>query len=151
MKYIVLLLFIIFVSTVVLADSANEKVVMKRYSAIPSNTINWGSGGLPQKLEFKFDNASIWLRQNGDMGLEAEVKHGWLMCGTYEIAARFGVGQPACTNVSWISQPSYVSSHKQCNNAWMVHSGYASVPAISDDFENVSCAQLVIKCTGKCQ
>lgn len=139
------------VSTTVVAQSDKKDEVIKRYSAIPDKSVNWGTGGLPEKLAFKFDNANAWLRENGDFGLEAEVKHGWLMCGTYEVAVRFGIGIPACTNVSWISQPSYVRSHKQCNNSWMVHSGNGSVPTISDDFENINCAQLIIKCTGKCK
>jgi len=147
----IVLLALFFVTGAALASSDKKNEVIKRYSAIPNKPVNWGGGGLPEKLEFQFDNASAWLRQNGDFGLEAEVKHGWLLCGTYEVAVRFGIGKPACTNVSWVSEPNYMRSHKQCNNSWMVHSGQGSEPVVSDNFDNINCAQLVIKCTGKCK
>ncbi|WP_455219030.1 hypothetical protein [Kaarinaea lacus] len=88
----------LFTTTVVLA--ADDKTVVKKYTALARKSIDFGTGGLPQKLDFRFDNATAWLRQNGDFGIEAEIKHAWLLCGDYQVGIRFGIGSPACTNVS---------------------------------------------------
>ena len=129
---------------------AEQKTVIKKYSAVARKSIDFANGGLPQKLDFRFDSTTAWLRQNGEFGLEAEIKHNGLLCGDYEVGISFGIGSPACANVSWITEPYYVSRKKQCNNAWMVHSGSGTVGNITDDFNQISCAQLLIKCTGKC-
>ncbi|WP_455219822.1 hypothetical protein, partial [Kaarinaea lacus] len=104
------------------AAAEEQKTVIKKYSAVARKSIDFGSGGLPQKLDFRFDSATAWLRENGEFGLEAEIKHNGLLCGDYEVGIRFGIGVPQCTNVSWISEPYYISRKKQCNNAWMIHS-----------------------------
>lgn len=131
--------------------SAEKKTVVKKYSAVARKSMDFGGGGLPQKLEFKFDNATAWLKENGEFSLEAEIKHSGLLCGDYEVAIHFGIGSPACANVSWIGEPYYISNKKQCNNAWMVHSGTGVVADVTDEFAQISCAQLLIKCTGKCE
>ena len=133
------------------ALAAEEKAVVKKYSALARKSIDFGTGGLPQRLDFRFDNATAWLRQNGDFGIEAEIKHAWLLCGDYQVGIRFGIGSPACTNVSWVTDPHYVTNRKQCNNAWMVHSGAGTEVDIAGDFAQITCAQMLIKCTGKCK
>jgi hypothetical protein len=110
-----------------------------------------GSRNLPKKVEFRFDGANAWLRENGDFGVDAEVKHRWLLCGTYEVGVRFGIGAPACANVSWIGETHYVSRRKQCNNAWMAHAGNGNDIDAANAFPEITCAQLLIKCTGKCK
>jgi hypothetical protein len=130
---------------------ADKKTVIKKYSAVARKSIDFSGGGeLPQKFDFRFDNATAWLRENGEFGLEAEIKHNGLLCGDYEVGISFGIGSPACSNVSWITEPYYISSKKQCNNAWMIHAGGGVVADVTDDFAQISCAQLLIKCTGKC-
>ena len=130
---------------------ADTDSVVKKYTAVARKTIDFGAGAEPPKLEFRFDGATALLRENGTFQLEAEIKHGWLLCGTYEVGINFGIGSPACTNVSWIGEPRYVSSRKQCNHAWMVHSGSDAAPEVVGDFAEITCAQLSIKCTGKCR
>jgi len=131
----------------VIADDAVEK----KYTAIARKSVDFGAGAEPQKFEFKFDHASAWLRQNGAFKLDAEVKHEWLLCGDYEVGVRFGIGQPGCTNVSWLSTTQFVSKRKQCNHAWMVHQGSGTDSALVGDMEEITCGQLVIRCTGKCK
>jgi len=133
-----------------LTANAEEKSVIKKYSAVARKSIDFGNGSMPQKLEFRFDTTTAWLRENGEFGLEAEIKHNGLLCGDYEVGIRFGIGAPQCTNVSWITDPYYISRKKQCNNAWMIHAGNGAVSISVDDFRQVTCAQLIIKCTGKC-
>lgn len=148
LMYLMLCGMCFFITTTVQADSGP---VVKKYSAIARKSIDFGVGAKTQKLEFKFDGASAWLRQDGNFQLEAEIKHGSLLCGTYEVGLRFGTGSPACTNVSWLGKPHYVTKRKQCNNAWMVHSGSGTEREAASDFSQITCAQLLIKCTGKCK
>ncbi len=138
-------------STFAEKKTAEKKTVVKKYSAVARKSMDIVDGGLPQKLDFKFDNAVAWLKENGEFNVEAEIKHSGLLCGDYEVGIHFGIGGPACANVSWIGEPYYISHKKQCNNAWMVHSGSGVVAEIKDDFAQISCAQLLIKCTGKCE
>ena len=141
------LIFLTTISAQLYADEAVEK----KYSAVARKSVDFGVGAEPQKTEFKFDSASAWLRENGTFHVEAEIKHGSLLCGTYEVGVRFGIGQPACTNVSWLSSTQFVSQRKQCNHAWMAHQGSGTDTELVGDVDLVTCAQLVIRCTGKCK
>lgn len=134
-------------SSVVMA----KDVVEKKYSAVARKSVDFGVGASPQKINFKFDSGSAWLRENGTFQVEAEIKHDSLLCGTYEVGIRFGIGSPACSNVSWISKTRFVSKRKQCNHAWMVHQGTDADTSVVDDMDIITCAQLVVKCTGKCK
>lgn len=136
-----------FFSTALLADDTVEK----KYSAVARKSVDFGVGAQPQKTEFKFDSASAWLRENGTFKVEAEIKHGSLLCGTYEVGVRFGIGKPACSNVSWLSETRFVTKRKQCNHAWMAHQGTGTDPELVGDVDLVTCGQLVIRCTGKCK
>ncbi|MGD8641096.1 MAG: hypothetical protein PVG89_10740 [Gammaproteobacteria bacterium] len=139
-----------FSSTIGYAESQTKPVITK-YSAVARKSMDLGSRNLPKKVEFRFDGANAWLRENGDFGVDAEVKHRWLLCGTYEVGIRFGIGAPACANVSWIGETHYVSRRKQCNNAWMAHAGNGNDIDAANAFPEITCAQLLIKCTGKCK
>jgi len=130
---------------------ADSEPVIKKYSAVARKSVDFGVGASPPKLEFRFDNATAWVRDNGTFALDAEIKHEWLLCGTYEVGINFGIGSPACTNVSWLGSPRYVTKRKQCNHAWMVHSGTDIEREVINNFPEITCAQLVIKCTGKCK
>ena len=151
LRYVIACVILISIFGFSIAGAADNKPVIKKYSALARKSIDFGAGATPPKLDFKFDNATAWLRQNGDFAIEAEIRHGWLLCGDYQVGIRFGIGSPACTNVSWVTDPHYVSKRKQCNNAWMVHSGSATEVGINADFPQITCAQMLIKCTGKCK
>jgi hypothetical protein len=151
MALIILSAMIFMPSKFVSADS-QSKPVFKKYSAVAHKPMDFGSPNLPKKLEFRFDGAKAWLRDTGDFGVDAEIKHQWLLCGTYEVGIRFGIGSPgSCTNVSWVTEPQYISRRKQCNNAWMAHAGNGNSIDAANDFPRITCAQLLIKCTGKCK
>lgn len=132
------------------ADSDAQPVI-KKYSAVARKSLDFNLDNGNRRLDFGFDGATAWVRENGDFQVDAEIKHQWLLCGTYEVGIRFGIGNPSCTNVSWISEPHYVSRRKQCNNAWMAHTGNGNDAEVPGDFVQLSCAQLLIKCTGKCK
>jgi len=133
------------------AFAEEDQSVVKKYSAVAKKAVDFGVGAQTPKIEFKFDNGTAWLRENGTFQVDVEIKHGSLLCGTYEVGMRFGIGNPACTNVSWLSETKYVTKRKQCNHAWMGHQGSGTDPEVVGDFELLTCAQLVVKCTGKCK
>ena len=145
------LFFLVIFSSALGSRLYADEAVEKKYSAVARKSVDFGVGAEPQKTEFKFDSASAWLRENGAYHVEAEIKHGSLLCGTYEVGVRFGIGQPACTNVSWLSSTQFVSKRKQCNHAWMAHQGSGTDTELVGDVDLVTCAQLVIRCTGKCK
>lgn len=128
-----------------------EEPVERKYSAVGRQSVDFGVGAEKQKIEFKFDSASAWLRENGTFHVEAEVKHESLLCGTYEVGVRFGIGKPGCTNVSWLSKTQFVSKRKQCNHAWMSHQGSGTDVDLIGDVDLVTCGQLVVRCNGKCK
>ena len=147
-RYLLPVLFFTMFSSALLAE---EPSVVKKYSAVARKSVDFGVGAQTPKIEFKFDNGTAWLRQNGTFKVDAEIKHGSLLCGTYEVGVRFGIGSPACTNVSWLSETQFATKRKQCNHAWMAHQGSGTDPELVSDFDQITCGQLVVKCTGKCK
>ncbi|MCG6969638.1 MAG: hypothetical protein LJE85_07725 [Gammaproteobacteria bacterium] len=106
----------------------------------------------PKQLDFVFDKASdlkAWLRENGDFLLEGYIRHNHFRCGTYELGIQFGKGD-GCVNVEWLTQPVYISRHRQCNQAVLHHDGAANVPELAGKFNEVTCGQLFIRCNGVC-
>jgi hypothetical protein len=105
---------------------------------------------LPRK-NFRFGQFTGWLKRDGTWHIEGPVKHKGLLCGTYEVGMRFGVGERECTNVQWISEVTFVTSQNQCNDAERPHSGTEIDESLSGQFDTISCAERVIRCTGTCK
>jgi len=106
-----------------------------------------------QRKDFRFGFAGFtgWLKRGGEWHIEGPVRHNGLFCGTYEIGMRFGIGKPECTDVQWVSGIRYVTSQNQCNNAEMPHSGSEMDEFLTSQFDAISCAERVIRCTGTCK
>lgn len=107
--------------------------------------------GKPERLDFDFGDIKGWIRQKGGWYVEGPVKHTGLRCATYEIGMRFGVGEPGCTNVTWLSQIDYGTREKHCNGATRQHRGGGFLPELAKDFGRISCAERVVRCTGSCK
>lgn len=106
----------------------------------------------PKQLDFVFDKSSdmkAWIRENGDLFIEGFIRHNHFRCGTYQLGIQFGKGD-ACANVEWFSEPVYVSHKRQCNQAVLHHDGYQNDPKVVAKFNEITCAQLFIKCEGVC-
>ena len=124
-----------------------------RLDAIAKKSIELLSPSAQKSLTFDFDPSSelkAWLKSNGDWKVEGWVQHTGLLCGTYQMGIRFGVGNPGCVNVEWLTEPKYATKHKQCNNVRLHHTGYADSPEVIELFDKVTCAQSLVKCTGRC-
>jgi len=108
-------------------------------------------GFKPQRKDFRFGGFTAWLKRGGEWHIEGSVRHRGLLCGTYEVGMRFGVGNPDCTDVKWVSGDSYVTSQYQCNDAEMPHSGTDIDAALADQFDAITCAERVVRCSGNCK
>jgi hypothetical protein len=104
-----------------------------------------------QRKDFRFGGYSAWLKRDGTWHIEGPVRHRGMLCGTYEVGMRFGIGKPDCTDVKWVSGDRYVTSQYQCNEAEMDHSGTDTDDALTDQFEAITCAEQVVRCTGNCK
>jgi hypothetical protein len=109
-------------------------------------------GGITlQRKDFRFNNFTGWLKRDGTWHIEGMVTHRGLMCGTYEVGMRFGVGAPDCTDVRWVSDVRYVTAQSQCNDAMMQHAGTEVDAPLSGNFDAVTCGEAVIRCSGNCK
>jgi len=104
-----------------------------------------------QRKDFRFGEFTGWLKRDGTWHIEGPVRHNGLLCGTYEVGVRFGVGERECTNVQWISEVAYVTSTEQCNNAERPHSGTEIDESLAGQFDAINCAERVIRCSGTCK
>jgi hypothetical protein len=124
---------------------------VRKLATEPRRTQEIGPPGAPARLDFFFGDIRAWLLQNGDWHIEGNVKHHGILCAKYELGIQFGIGNPGCANVEWIGMPAYVTEHTQCNGALLHHSGTDIDPVAAEDFEKITCAQRLIRCTGNCK
>lgn len=102
-------------------------------------------------FDFRAGEATAWLNADGDFHLHGWAQHRSLLCATYQMGVRFGIGAPGCLNVEWISDPVYVTSQFQCNGARVEHDGGGGAPDIGAQIAKVTCAERVIRCSGSCK
>lgn len=120
-------------------------------TAIARPAAEWDETGKPARIDFDFGDFKMWARKRGGWQIEGWLHHRGLLCGTYYIAVRFGVGEQGCNNVKWLAEPRYVSQRTQCNNASVLHGGGdVEFPHVAE-FADISCAERIIRCTGNCQ
>jgi hypothetical protein len=132
------------------AESAAQSTVNR--TTAPARAIGSASVVLkPQQLDFNFGGTQASLGPKGDWSIKGLVAHRGLLCGDYSIGVRFGVGSPECSNVVWLTDVSYVTSQRQCNNASVQHSGGDLQPQLIEPFRRITCAERVIRCTGVCK
>ena len=77
--------------------------------------------------------------------------HRGLLCGEYSVGMRFGIGRPGCSNVAWLTDVTYATARRQCNNATLYHAGGDVQPELAGSFAQITCAERVIRCTGVCK
>jgi len=102
-------------------------------------------------FDFRASESTAWLNIGGDFHLHGWVRHRSLLCATYQMGVRFGIGAPGCLNVEWISEPLYVTSQYQCNNSRVEHDGGDTAPEIGAQIAKITCAERVIRCSGSCR
>jgi len=102
-------------------------------------------------FDFRSGESSAWLNSEGDFHLHGWIRHRGLLCATYRMGLRFGIGAPGCLNVQWISDPLYVTSVYQCNGARAEHDGGDNMPEMGAQIANISCVERVVRCSGSCK
>jgi hypothetical protein len=127
--------------------AANEEV--RKLSAEPqrSEPIGQNAG----RLDFRFGDIRGWLLANGYWHLEGTVTHRGARCAQYRLGVQFGIGEPGCANVKWVTEESYGSYEVQCNNAEVRHVGGNQSALASENFGRINCVQRLLQCSGNCQ
>ena len=133
----------------VLADDPNEPVI--GHTAVARPAPEWNSEGKPMKLEFDFGDFKAWVRRDGSWNAEGPVQHRGLLCGTYNLLLRVGQGNPGCTDVKWFGEQTAVAQVKLCNNARGMINGGNTEFRNSARFDEITCAERAITCTGNCK
>lgn len=106
----------------------------------------------PSQLSFDFGSGSkASLSPKGEWSVEARVPHSGLFCADYSVGVRFGIGRPGCSNVAWLTDVTYVTNQRQCNNATVEHSGGDVQSQLESSFTQISCAERVTRCIGLCK
>ena len=102
-------------------------------------------------FDFREGESRAWLNRDGDVQTRGWVLHRGLLCATYRMGLRFGTGNPACQNVTWLTEPIYLTSQLQCNSARVSHLGSNNLPELAAQLDRITCAERVIHCTGNCK
>jgi len=130
---------------------ADEWQVMSR-SAIPVRQgLGFSTDPRTARLDFKAFDFSGYLLGDGTWQVSSPVTHHGLLCATYEVGVRFGVGNPGCTDVSWLSDPMYIGRQRQCNESTVDHVGGETAPRLGYQLPYVTCVERVVRCSGNCK
>lgn len=120
-------------------------------TAIARPAAEWNGEGKPVKLEFDFGDFKVWARRDGSWNAEGTVQHQGFMCATYTLLLRVGHGTPGCVDVQWFREPVSVASIQLCNNASGMLTGGNLEFRDASRFDEITCAERVISCSGNCK
>jgi hypothetical protein len=135
---------LVLISTLAAADEEVRKLAAEpqRSEAIGPNL---------GRLDFRFGEIRGWLLSNGYWHIEGTVQHRGARCAQYRLGLQFGIGEPGCANVKWITDESYGSYEVQCNNAAVRHVGGGESAIAAKNFGRINCGQRLLQCSGNCQ
>jgi len=107
----------------------------------------------PERLDFDFraGDSHAWINDDGDFQVSGWIKHTGLLCATYRMGVRFGVGSPGCLNVKWITEPMFVTNESQCNDARVEHTGGDTNGGLGKRLATITCVERVVRCSGNCK
>ena len=132
-----------------MAGDASEPALGRTAVARPA--AEWGPDGKPVKIEFDFGDFKTWARRDGSWSAEGGVRHHGLLCATYTLSLRVGHGNPGCVDVQWFREPRPVASVKLCNDAVGTLTGGNNEFRDAARFDEISCAERTISCSGNCK
>ncbi|WP_295884614.1 hypothetical protein [uncultured Thiohalocapsa sp.] len=90
------------------------------------------------------------LDADGTWQVRADIMHPRLRCATYSVGVRFGSGDAACDEVQWQTDAEFLPARRQCNNASAIHSGQGRLDLPPEAIAALSCARVMVRCTGAC-
>lgn len=120
-------------------------------TAVARPAAEWNKDGKPVRLDFDFGNFKAWVRRDGSWNASGEVQHRGLLCATYTLLLRVGHGRPGCNDVQWFGEPRPVASVQLCNNAPGSLAGGDNHFRDAARFDQITCAERVIGCSGNCK
>ena len=124
---------------------------VRKLATEPRRGSNIGGAHSLARLDFLYGDIRAWLLQDGNWHIEGSIRHRGVLCSTYQLGIQFGIGNPGCANVEWIGGPAYVTKRRQCNGALLNHVGGDQDQIAADAFDQISCAQRLIYCSGNCK
>lgn len=149
MNFVLRVLLLISLAAATLAVVQADEV--RKLSTEPRRSAGVGGPQAPERMDFDFGSIRAWLLADGNFHVEGTVQHRGALCAEYRVGLQFGIGNPGCANVQWIGSPSYVTYQRQCNNALLRHVGGDIDPVAAREFDNITCAQRLIDCSGNCK
>jgi len=90
------------------------------------------------------------IQESGAWRIAVPVSHARLRCATYETGIQLGEGDPACSEVRWLTDLEVGTRQTQCNAATVIHSGGGESAAIKDSVAAANCVRVVTRCDGPC-
>ena len=132
-------------------DDIDPRFGRRNAPAVPSLSFEKGDPINRKDFDFGRNVGKAWLAERGELRIETWIQHRGLLCATYEVGIRFGRGEPACTDVDWLAPVHWLTSRRQCNNAAVQHTGVDTDEHMVAVFDQVTCAQRVVRCTGNCK
>lgn len=102
------------------------------------------------RMTFRKRGTHGWVDDTGAWQIEAEVDHGRFLCASYEVGIQLGVGDPACSNVTWLTEPEFVTRLRHCNHATRLHTGRGRFTDPADRIDEANCVRVVVRCEGSC-
>ena len=106
--------------------------------------------GQPSKMTFQRQGIQGWVDDTGAWHISSEVQHSRLRCATYETGIQLGRGNPACSEVEWLTGIEYATRMLHCNSAARVHTGDGDFSSVAHRLEEVTCVRFVVRCEGAC-
>lgn len=101
--------------------------------------------------EFSQSEAQGSIQQTGAWNIRSAVVHTRLRCGTYETGIQLGKGNPACSNVEWLTDIDYRTRRTHCNSATLAHTGSGEFANMAELFGASTCVRVVTRCEGVCR
>jgi hypothetical protein len=121
-----------------------------RQVELPVGSSAQTTSGQPVKKTFQRQGMSGWLDETGDWHISSEVHHGRLRCATYETGIQLGRGNPACSDVEWLTGVEYATRLRHCNSATRIHAGGGELADGANRFAQTTCVRVVVRCEGTC-
>ena len=140
--------FTVFCLVAFTAQSAEE---VRKLATEPRRSNDIGGEKSLVRLDFRYGDINAWLLEDGNWHIEGSVQHRGAFCAQYSLGIQFGIGSPGCANVQWLGRPAYVTQRRHCNNARLHHSGGDLDYTAAEAFQQINCAQRLIRCSGNCK
>lgn len=121
-----------------------------RQAELPVTLSTQTAGDQPSRKAFQRQGTAGWLDETGGWHISREVHHGRLRCGTYETGIQLGRGNPACSDVEWLTGVEYATRLRHCNSATRIHAGGGQIADGANRFAQTTCVRVVVRCEGTC-